>query len=91
MTARAPLPLLQGMIEVQAASSAPWSPFAQRLLAGSGGGGAGGGGGGGLFRWPRSGGHDDKAHPPIHPIKHYPGGDRDKEALFEFIVRHFLA
>ena len=32
-----------------------------------------------------------QAHPPIHPLKPYPGGDREKEALFEFIVRHFLA
>ena len=32
-----------------------------------------------------------QAHPPIHPLKPYGGGDREKEALFEFIVRHFLA
>ncbi|KAI7839931.1 hypothetical protein COHA_006325 [Chlorella ohadii] len=35
--------------------------------------------------------YDLRAHPPIHPLKPYPGGDREKEALFEFIVRHFLA
>lgn len=44
---------------------------------------------------PRSGGHDDKAHPPIHPLKHCnnfadPDGD-SKKRLYEMIVRHFLA
>ena len=72
---------LQGMIDAQAHSNAPWSAYAQRLLAPESA----------LYRWPRSGGHDDKAHPPIHPLKHYGGGDREKEALFEFVVRHFLA
>lgn len=71
----------QGMIEAQAQGGSPWAAHAQRLLDP----------GSRLFRWPRPGGHDDKAHPPIHPLKPYPGGDRDKEQLFEFIVRHFLA
>ena len=75
------LSFLQGMIDAQAHSNAPWSAYAQRLLAPDSA----------LYRWPRSGGHDDKAHPPIHPLKHYGGGDREKEALFEFVVRHFLA
>ncbi len=35
-----------------------WGPFAQRILSGE------------LWRQPRAGGHDDKAHPPIHPTKH---------------------
>lgn len=73
--------VLQGMIEAQAQGGAPWAAYAQRLLDP----------GSRLFRWPRPGGHDDKAHPPIHPLKPYAGGDRDKEQLFEFIVRHFLA
>ncbi|KAI3430642.1 hypothetical protein D9Q98_005235 [Chlorella vulgaris] len=72
---------LRGMIEAQSRAAAPWTAYAQRLLAPDSP----------LYRWPRSGGHDDKAHPPIHPLKHYGGGDREKEVLFEFIVRHFLA
>jgi DNA topoisomerase-3 len=71
----------QALADAQAHSGAPWSAYAQRLLSPDSQ----------LWRWPRSGGHDDKAHPPIHPLKHYPGGDREKEALFEFVVRHFLA
>lgn len=47
---------------------------------------------GGLFKHPRSGNSDDKAHPPIHPVKVYPGeksGDEFK--IYDLIVRHFLA
>lgn len=45
------------------------------------------------FRRPLRGGHDDKAHPPIHPTKPYPqaGGADNKARLFTLIVRHFLA
>eukprot|EP00798_Chlamydomonas_sp_ICE-L_P013708 gene13708-19601_t len=50
--------------------------------------------GGPLWRHPRNGGHDDKAHPPIHPIR-YSAGENDwhphKAQLYEFVVRHFLA
>lgn len=42
--------LWQGMIEAQAGGGAPWSAYAQRLLAPDSQ----------LFRWPRPGGHDDK-------------------------------
>jgi DNA topoisomerase-3 len=46
------------------------------------------------WRVPRSGGHDDKAHPPIHPTK-FSAGEQDwtieKKRLYEFIVRSFLA
>jgi len=38
------------MIEAQAGGGAPWSAYAQRLLAPESQ----------LFRWPRPGGHDDK-------------------------------
>jgi DNA topoisomerase III len=80
---------LQGFVETQADSGAAWSAFAQRLLANANN---NNNGGGGLFRWPRSGGHDDKAHPPIHPIKQFPGDNNPNKArLYEFIVRHFLA
>lgn len=42
---------------------------------------------------PRNGGHDDKAHPPIHPTRCTPGDNwpPEKKRLFEFIVRSFLA
>lgn len=36
-----------------------WGAYAQRLLET----------GAGLWRNPSGGGHDDKAHPPIHPTK----------------------
>lgn len=36
-----------------------WGSYAQRLLEPEGG----------LWRNPGNGGHDDKAHPPIHPTK----------------------
>lgn len=40
-----------------------WGTYAQQLLDPSSG----------LWRNPSSGGHDDKAHPPIHPTKFSPG------------------
>ncbi|KAJ8478267.1 hypothetical protein OPV22_021994 [Ensete ventricosum] len=47
-----------------------------------------------LWRNPSNGGHDDKAHPPIHPTKFSPGETRwsqDHNRLYELVVRHFLA
>ncbi|XP_020586433.1 DNA topoisomerase 3-alpha [Phalaenopsis equestris] len=47
-----------------------------------------------LWRNPSNGGHDDKAHPPIHPTKFSvgePGWTEDHKRLYEFVVRHFLA
>ncbi|XP_050227731.1 DNA topoisomerase 3-alpha isoform X2 [Mercurialis annua] len=43
-----------------------WGSYAQRLLDP----------GEGLWRNPSNGGHDDKAHPPIHPTKFSPGETR---------------
>ncbi|EPY19266.1 DNA topoisomerase III [Strigomonas culicis] len=43
------------------------------------------------FRTPLRGGHDDKAHPPIHPTKAWRAGDDDKGKLYMLVVRHFLA
>lgn len=46
-----------------------------------------------FFLWPKPGGHDDEAHPPIHPTKCVELNtldDREK-ALYELVVRHFLA
>jgi DNA topoisomerase-3 len=79
---------LRGMVAAQAGAGAPWSAFAARLLA------AGGGAGGDAcrFRWPRSGGKDDGAHPPIHPTRPFDcAGGGDKARLYEFVTRAFLA
>ncbi|XP_056168081.1 DNA topoisomerase 3-alpha isoform X3 [Syzygium oleosum] len=61
-----------------------WGSYAQRLLDPSSG----------LWRNPSNGGHDDKAHPPIHPTK-FSGGEtnwsQDHHRLYELVVRHFLA
>ncbi|CAJ2641484.1 unnamed protein product [Trifolium pratense] len=61
-----------------------WGTYAQRLLDP----------GAGLWRNPRGGGHDDKAHPPIHPTKFSAGESgwsQDHRRLYELVVRHFLA
>ncbi|XP_052196823.1 DNA topoisomerase 3-alpha [Diospyros lotus] len=61
-----------------------WGSYAQRLLDP----------GEGLWRNPSSGGHDDKAHPPIHPTNFSSGQSRwsqDHHRLYELVVRHFLA
>lgn len=46
-----------------------------------------------LFTMPRMGKLDDKAHPPIHPVKNPPLNKMDgsERRLFELICRHFLA
>ncbi|KAG2543264.1 hypothetical protein PVAP13_9NG735900 [Panicum virgatum] len=47
-----------------------------------------------LWRNPSNGGHDDKAHPPIHPTKFSRGESNwspDHNKLYELVVRHFLA
>lgn len=74
---RAPCPP-QNLVGIQAGTRAPWAAYAQSLQDGR------------RFRWPRSGGHNDKAHPPIHPTQPFTG-DGDKARLYEFICRHFLA
>ncbi|XP_007048480.2 PREDICTED: DNA topoisomerase 3-alpha isoform X2 [Theobroma cacao] len=61
-----------------------WGSYAQRLLDP----------GTSLWRNPSSGGHDDKAHPPIHPTKFSAGEhnwSQDHRKLYELVVRHFLA
>jgi DNA topoisomerase-3 len=45
----------------------------------------------GDMRSPRDGGHDDKAHPPIHPTKADPGLSGDEQRVYELVARHFLA
>lgn len=47
-----------------------------------------------MWQAPRNGGHDDQAHPPIHPTKYSAGDsswDTPKARVYEFIVRSFLA
>lgn len=57
-----------------------WGAFAQVLVDGA-------------FKQPREGRHDDKAHPPIHPIAYCaPAGLKPEEGrVYEFITRRFLA
>ncbi|RNF24879.1 putative DNA topoisomerase III [Trypanosoma conorhini] len=43
------------------------------------------------FRRPLSGGHDDKAHPPIYPTKLLRAEHDSRAPLYTLIVRHFLA
>lgn len=45
------------------------------------------------FRTPRGGRHDDKAHPPIYPVKwvNLNALRPDQKKVYEFIVRRFLA
>ena len=64
-----------------------WGAYAQRLVQSDPS-------GGGLWRAPRGGGHDDKAHPPIHPTKFTAGEagwDDRKRKVYELVVRTFLA
>ncbi len=61
---------------------ARWGQHAQRIDSGE------------MWSNPRSGGHDDKAHPPIHPTRWtagQPNWHQEKARLYEFIVRSFLA
>ncbi|XP_051141098.1 DNA topoisomerase 3-alpha isoform X2 [Andrographis paniculata] len=61
-----------------------WGSYAQRLLDPEAA----------LWRNPSAGGHDDKAHPPIHPTKFSAGESRwsqDHHKVYELVVRHFLA
>lgn len=54
-----------------------WGAFAQNLLNGG-------------FRRPRAGRDNDKAHPPIHPVKDGSGLQGDDARIYEFIARRFL-
>ncbi|KAI3900876.1 hypothetical protein MKW92_037886 [Papaver armeniacum] len=61
-----------------------WGTYAQQLLDP----------GTELWRNPSNGGHDDKAHPPIHPTKFSAGESnwtQDHHRVYELVVRHFLA
>ena len=71
-------------IVAEQTSHPAWGSYASNLL----------NPGTGLWRNPPGGGHDDKAHPPIHPTKFSTGEsnwDAKKKKVYEFVVRHFLA
>jgi len=57
-----------------------WGAFAETLMQGG-------------FRQPREGRHNDKAHPPIHPVNYVaPTQLNEREGkVYEFVVRRFLA
>jgi DNA topoisomerase III len=57
-----------------------WGQYAQGLLNGA-------------FRTPRSGRHNDQAHPPIHPVNHVASNtlNANERKVYEFVVRRFLA
>jgi len=46
-----------------------------------------------MFGGPKNGKSDDKAHPPIHPVKAAPGGalTPEEHRIYDIISRHFLA
>ncbi|ORY82060.1 DNA topoisomerase [Protomyces lactucae-debilis] len=59
-----------------------WGEYARGLLEG------------GRFRQPRAGPHNDKAHPPIHPIAHVTRGacaSMEEHKVYTLITRRFLA
>jgi DNA topoisomerase III len=70
---------LRGFIEKQTQDNR-WGQFAQGLVNGG-------------FQWPRQGSHDDKAHPPIHPVNYVTSGvlNEQERRVYEFVVRRFLA
>ena len=71
---------LQELARTVAADSPLYGPYCGRVLSGE------------LYQRPRNGGHDDKAHPPIHPTKPYNGPPGDPSTrLYDLIVRTFLA
>ncbi|KAL5599520.1 hypothetical protein FOVSG1_007332 [Fusarium oxysporum f. sp. vasinfectum] len=70
---------LRALVEKQT-SDQRWGSFAQNLASGA-------------FKQPREGRHDDKAHPPIHPITYASPSilSRDEARLYEYVARRFLA
>jgi DNA topoisomerase-3 len=70
---------LQGLVQKQT-QDPRWGQFAQGLMSGG-------------FQWPRSGSHNDKAHPPIHPVNYVASATltADERKVYEFVVRRFLA
>lgn len=80
---------LKNLIEKQAqGTGTAWSQYARELLDESNGDKTN------KYNFPRSGSHDDKAHPPIHPIISLGANaniDNNERRVYEYVVRHFLA
>lgn len=59
---------------------ATWGQYAQTLIDGA-------------YKQPRSGRHNDQAHPPIHPVTHVGANalDANEKKVYEFVTRRFLA
>jgi DNA topoisomerase-3 len=57
-----------------------WGAFATGLMNGG-------------FQWPKEGRHNDRAHPPIHPVNYVADSvlNADERRVYEFVVRRFLA
>ncbi len=73
---------LQSLVQKQTQDATQrWGPYARNLLDDN------------KFVWPRAGQHNDKAHPPIHPIAYAaPSALNSEEGrLYELVVRRFLA
>ena len=70
---------LQALVRKQTQDNR-WGQFAQDLVNGS-------------FQQPRQGKHDDKAHPPIHPITYASPTvlDDSEKRVYELVTRRFLA
>lgn len=77
---------LRGVVQMQA-QHPEWGAFASRLLT------PGTQQDPVSFNWPRSGGNNDHAHPPIHPTAPPPSSfpDADQRAVYEYVARRFLA
>lgn len=77
---------LRGFVEMQA-GHAQWGQFASRLLSPATENDPV------SFNWPRSGGNNDHAHPPIHPTAPPPASfpDNDQKMVYEYVARRFLA
>ncbi|CAN6598700.1 DNA topoisomerase 3 [Trichomonascus vanleenenianus] len=70
---------LRGLVGKQT-NDRTWGAYATGLLENDG------------FEQPRRGNKDDKAHPPIHPVKGAGSELSQRERIvYEFIARHFLA
>eukprot|EP00930_Biecheleria_cincta_P085534 TRINITY_DN74914_c0_g1_i1.p1 TRINITY_DN74914_c0_g1~~TRINITY_DN74914_c0_g1_i1.p1 ORF type:complete len:911 (+),score=91.91 TRINITY_DN74914_c0_g1_i1:229-2733(+) len=71
---------VRALVQVQTPSTV-WGAFARNLLDG------------GRYTIPRSGPHNDNAHPPIHPVKACERGELTDESwrVYELVTRHFIA
>ncbi|KAJ5615743.1 hypothetical protein N7537_000857 [Penicillium hordei] len=70
---------LKKLIEKQYPDSS-WGQYARELIDGK-------------FKTPRSGRHNDKAHPPIHPVSWVSSNqlNANEKKVYEFVARRFLA